>query len=130
MGIELTEAKHFKKGDFIMVEGIPCRVNDNMKSAPGKHGHLKCRIIATGIFDGRKREAHAPGDGKLEKPSIDKREAQVLSVAGTTAQVMDTETFETFDSQIPAELQGKVTEGGNVEYWIIAEATKAIMEVK
>lgn len=130
MGIELAEAKHFKPGDFIMINDVPCRVFDNMKSAPGKHGHLKCRIIAQGIFDGRKREEFAPGDGKLGKPSIDKRQAQVLSVDDKTAQLMDIETFENFDAQIPSELSGKVQPGINVEYWVIADTTKAIMEVK
>ena len=91
---------------------------------------LVSRIIAASIFDGRKKEAHAPGHDKLEQPSIDKREAQVLSVSGSTAQLMDTLSFETFDAQIPSELQGKVSDGGNVEYWVIADETKAIMEVK
>ncbi|MCK4550466.1 MAG: translation initiation factor IF-5A [Candidatus Aenigmarchaeota archaeon] len=128
MSVEQVEAKHFKRGNFIMVDDVACRVLDNSKSAPGKHGHLKCKIEATGLLDGKKRMIMKPGEAKIPCPIIDKRAAQVLSLSGKTAQLMDMVTYDTFDTQIPDDVTG-VTEGGEVEYWVIA-GTKVIRAVK
>jgi len=41
---------------------------------------------------------------------IEKKTAQVLSIQGNTANVMDSETYETFDLEIPEELKGQVVD--------------------
>jgi len=56
MEVVMKEAKQFRKGDFIMIDDVPCRVVDISLSKPGKHGSAKARIIAVGIIDGKKRE--------------------------------------------------------------------------
>jgi translation elongation factor P/translation initiation factor 5A len=42
-----------------------------------------------------------------------------MSIAGDNANVMDAETFETFDLPIASELKGQVVEGCQVLYWTI-----------
>lgn len=108
-----------KKGNYVVLEGAACIVTDTQVSRPGKHGHAKVRLTATGIVDDKKRVAVMPGHDKLEAPIIEKKTAQVLSVTGGTANVMDNETYETFDLKIPEELKGSVVEGANILYWII-----------
>lgn len=129
MAVEQVEAKHFKKGSYIMIDDVPCRVVDNAKSAPGKHGHLKCKIEAIGVIDNKKRMLMKPGDAKIPCPIIDKRQAQVVSVSGDHVQLMDMETYEMFETLIPDELKGSVTDGAEVEYWAI-EGVNSIMSVK
>ena len=70
-----------------------------------------------------------PGHDNVEVPIIEKRTAQVLSIQGDAANVMDSETYETFDIKIPEELKGEVAEGVNVLYWIILE-DKIMKQVK
>jgi translation initiation factor 5A len=53
----------------------------------------------------------------------------VLSVSGDKANVMDTESFETFDMKIPAELKDQVVEGAQVLYWVIL-GEKVMKQVK
>jgi len=60
-----------------------------------------------------------PGHDNIEAPVIDKRNAQILSIHGDTANVMDSETYETFDMKIPDELKNEVIEGVTVLYWVI-----------
>ena len=60
-----------------------------------------------------------PGHDKFEVPMIEKKAAQVLSVAENTASLMDNESFENLDLEIPEELQGQIHGGENVEYWDI-----------
>ncbi|MBN2459136.1 translation initiation factor IF-5A [Candidatus Woesearchaeota archaeon] len=108
-------------GNYVVVEGAACTVTGIQISRPGKHGHAKVRLEAVGIVDGKKRQVLAPGHDEIDVPVIDKRNAQVLSVTDDTANVMDSETYETFDLKIPEELKGSVNEGTIVVYWVILE---------
>jgi translation initiation factor 5A len=65
----------------------------------------------------------------VDVPIINKRQAQVINVKTSsqtvegktiterTANVMDLESYETFDMKIPEEMVGKVVEGSQVLYW-------------
>jgi len=114
----MSSAGSLKKGSYIVIEGAACTVTDIQTSRPGKHGHAKVRILAVGMIDGKKREAVMPGHDNIEVPIIQKRNAQVLSIHGKTANVMDAETYETFDLEIPEEIQG-LKDGSVVLYWVV-----------
>ncbi len=110
-----------KKGSYIVIEGAACRVSDTQVSRPGKHGHAKVRLTAVGLVDDKKRVVVMPGHDNVEVPIIEKKTAQVLSIAGNTANVMDSETYETFDLEIADDLKADLTEGVQVLYWEILE---------
>ena len=112
-------AVNFQIGNYIVVDGAACTVTGIQTSRPGKHGHSKVRLEAVGIIDGKKRQLLTPGHAELDVPVIEKKNAQVLSISGDTANVMDSETYETFDMIIPPELKETVGEGSTVVYWCI-----------
>src|SRR3989338_772838 len=114
-------ANQVQKGSFIILEGVACKVVDVEISKPGKHGHSKVRVSAIGLLDDKKRVVVMPGHDSVEVPVIEKKTAQVLSIQGDMANIMDMETYETFDLKIPEELRDKVVSGVNVLYWIIME---------
>ncbi|MBU2638975.1 MAG: translation initiation factor IF-5A [Nanoarchaeota archaeon] len=114
-----ASASELKVGRYVVLDGIACVIKNIDTSKTGKHGHAKCRIEATGIKDGRKIITVMPGHENVQIPIVDKKSAQVLSIHGEIANVMDSESFETFDLKVPEELQGKVVEGGQVLYWIV-----------
>ena len=60
---------------------------------------------------------------------MEKKTAQVLSVTGNTANVMDTETYETFEMDIPEELREEVKEGTSVLYWVLM-GIKVMKQIK
>lgn len=126
---KLSSVGSLQKGSYVIIDGVACKVVDTQTSRPGKHGHAKVRIVAVGLIDGRKRDTVMPGHDSIEVPIIEKKTAQVLSVSGETANVMDSETYETFDLKIPEELKGQVTEGGSVLYWLILKE-KVMKQVK
>ncbi len=119
MSTKIVQATSIKEGSFVLVEGIACKVVSLDISKSGKHGHSKVRMVAIGILDDKKREMIVPGHDNVEVPIIEKKTAQVLSVSGTKANVMDAETFETFDLDIPADMKEQVVEGCQIMYWII-----------
>src|SRR3989338_5569719 len=126
---KLVSVGSLKKGDTIIIDDAACKITDTATSRPGKHGHAKVNMMAVGILDGKKRNVVMPGHDRVEAPIIEKKSAQVLSVSGTKASVMDTETFETFEMDIPEELQNEHLEGREVLYWTIMGA-KVMKQVK
>ena len=119
MSTKVVSAGTIKEGSYLMVEGTACRVATAEISKSGKHGHAKARIVAIGLLDNKKREIVIPAHDNVEVPLIEKKTAQVLSVSGDVANVMDELTYETFDLNIPEELKASVVPNCKVLYWII-----------
>jgi len=121
--------KSLKPGRYCVIDGEPCKVLNVSTSAPGKHGGAKSRLEAIGIFDNKKRSIVKPASTEIEVPIVDKRVGQVIALTGDNVQIMDMETYETFEMPIPEELKGRVKQGGEVIYWDIM-GRKMIMQVK
>ena len=128
MDSKQINARDAKKGNYVIFDDVVCKVIDNKISKPGKHGEAKCRIEAVGILDDKKRVHISPAGHRLISPILDKRTCQVLSKTDTSAQVMDMETYETFDMEIPAELKDLIKEGEEYSYWEIMDQ-KVFVEV-
>ena len=119
MSFKIINATEAKPGISILIDGAPCTVRSQDISKTGKHGHAKCRMEAIGIFDGKKRVLVVPGHERMEIPLNEKKKAQILSVTGERASVMDLESFETLDMEIETGVE--IGEGDQVEYWKINE---------
>lgn len=126
---KMVSVGSLKKGDTIIIDGNACKITDTTTSRPGKHGHAKVNMMAVGLLDDKKRNLVMPGHDKVEAPIIEKKNAQILAVSDNKASVMDDESFETFDLEIPAELQGDVAEGKTVLYWSLM-GLKVMKQVK
>ncbi len=113
--VQHESARDIKIGRYVLIDGIACRVVEIETSKPGKHGAAKMRVTAMGIFDGQKKSMILPTTADADVPVIKKRKAQVVSVAETSAQIMDSETYEVYDIPITEEFQGKLTAGKEVE---------------
>lgn len=111
-----SEIRELKVNRYVLVDEEPCKILSIQTSKPGKHGEAKARLDVVGIFDGQKRSIVHPVTHKVKVPMIDKRRAQVLSVRGTVAQLMDLQTYETFDLTIPGDMTADVQAGGEVQY--------------
>ncbi len=125
-----------KIGSYILLPvsdqptGEPCRISEYDTSKPGKHGSAKARIVGVGVFDNQKRPHVGPVSMQIHVPLIDKRTGQIISMSGDITQIMDSETFETIDvTMIDDEINGKIENGQNVEYWKVMDRTK-IMRIK
>ena len=121
-------AKDIRVGNYYMHDDAPCKATNIKRSAPGKHGHLKLVIDGLGLIDNKKRVMLCPGEARLQAPIVDKRICQVLSINDNAAQVMDMESYETFDLDIPNNLKKNVSEGSEVKYWVIA-GVKVMIEM-
>ena len=129
MDKKTVDAASLKQGSYVIMDGLACKVVSIQTSKTGKHGHAKSRVEAIGLINGEKKIKIFPGHDKVEVPIVEKKTAQVLSISGDKANIMDMESFETFDLTIPEDLKDSVKEGGNVLYWIIL-GEKVMKQVK
>ncbi|MCJ7489385.1 MAG: translation initiation factor IF-5A [Thermoplasmata archaeon] len=121
---ELAEVRTLKEGRYMNVDDEPCKIISISTSKPGKHGEAKARIEAVGIFDGSKRSVVYPVRHKVQVPVIDKRQAQIVTIAGSEVQLMDLETYEIFQLPIPDELKNSLTPGGDIKYLVAMDRKK------
>jgi len=123
-----AELRTLKPNRYIIIDDEPCKILSITISKPGKHGEAKARVEAMGIFDDQKRSVVHPVTHKVKVPMIDKRKAQVLSVMGDQVQLMDLDSYETFEVPIPEEFKDRMTPGKEIQY-LIAMGRKRIMRV-
>ena len=118
MDRKLDDVKNMKVGRYIIIEEVACRITNIDHSKPGKHGGAKFRIEGMGLFDGIRKSIIKPAGQNVEVPLIDKRNAQVLAIVGSSVQLMDMATFETFELPMPEEqeIQSLLSEGTEVTY--------------
>ncbi len=114
---KVTDIGSLKVGGYVIFEGKACVVKSIQTSKTGKHGHAKSRVEAVSIVDNQKIVQVAPSHDKVDVPIIEKKTAQILSITGNKASVMDMESYETFDMDIPEEMKGEVSEGAQIIYW-------------
>ena len=110
-----------KPGNYIIIDGEPCKIVEMSKAKTGKHGSAKAHVVAISLFTGAKKTMVAPVDTRVEVPIIDKRTGQVIADMGDSVQIMDMETYDTFEVEKPndPELAEKLKPGVEVEYWVV-----------
>jgi translation initiation factor 5A len=113
---EQVELRTLKPGRYVIIDDEPCKIQSITTSKPGKHGAAKAKIDATGIFTNTKRNMAAPVTEKVFVPLIDKRTAQVVALMGDHVQLMDMETYQTFDMEVPDDFKGQITAGNEISY--------------
>jgi len=120
MVLKFINATEAKVGTNIMIDDEPYTVKKVDVSKTGKHGHAKCRIEAVGIINSNKKVFVVPGHEKFDVPNVNKNKAQVLSKADKKVNLMDLESFESFEVECPdQEVFDSLEESGNCEYWDI-----------
>jgi len=113
---EQTEVGKLKEGRYVVVDDEPCRIVSIATSKPGKHGAAKSRIDCIGVFDGVKRSIVQPVSAKTYVPVVERKIAQVISIAGTTVQLMDVKDFEMFELKVTGAEAAGLEPGKEVAY--------------
>ncbi|MEM0066730.1 MAG: translation initiation factor IF-5A [Sulfolobales archaeon] len=119
MSVEYAELGDLKEGSYIVIDGEPCRIVEMTRAKTGKHGSAKAHVVAIGIFSGARKTLVAPVDQRVEVPIVSKKTAQVIAILGDRVQLMDLETYETFEVELPKEgdIASRIQTGSEVEYW-------------
>ncbi|HOV81964.1 MAG TPA: translation initiation factor IF-5A [Methanothrix sp.] len=121
---EQVEVRELKEGRYVIIDDEPCIIKSISHSKPGKHGSAKARVDAIGIFDNQKRSIVQPVTTKIYVPTVERKSGQVLSIGGTSVQLMDLGDFSTVDVPITDDQKEKVEEGKEVPYLFVMGRTK------
>jgi translation initiation factor 5A len=113
---EQTEVGKLKEGRYVVIDEEPCKILGISVSKPGKHGAAKARIDAVGLFDGVKRSIVQPVSAKTYVPIVERKSGQVITIAGTTATLMDMKEYTNFEIEIPSDKTGLVEVGKEIPY--------------
>jgi translation initiation factor 5A len=126
---KVVEVSKIKKGGYIIYEDESYKVLDVVHSKAGKHGHGKYRMQIMSVIGGKKKSIVMGSGNKIDVPIIEKHNAQILTIedkveqVGTEkiekkiANVMDSESYETLNIEIPEEFWDDVKEGSKIVYW-------------
>lgn len=116
MSKQQTEIGKLKEGKYVVVDDEPCKILSISTSKPGKHGAAKSRIDVVGIFDGVKRSIVQPVSAKTYVPIVERKNAQVISIAGTTVQFMDIKDYEMFELEVTEQQLSQLEAGKEIPY--------------
>ncbi|MBU0662612.1 MAG: translation initiation factor IF-5A [Candidatus Diapherotrites archaeon] len=122
---KFASAGHLKPGGYVLVDGAVCQVKSTEKSKPGKHGSAKVRVTAMGIFGEGKKTLLKPTDADVEVPIIRKGAGQVVAVMGDTMQIMDMDSYATYNLPKPKDIDG-LASGVEVEYHQYGDKVKIV----
>lgn len=79
-----VEAGQIRKGGYIMIKGKPCKVKDVSVSKTGKHGHAKCKFLASDIFTGASCEELCPSSHSIDVPVVNKTDWMIQGLLDDT----------------------------------------------
>lgn len=117
MGRRMAKISELDKGSYVIFNEEPCMVTKKSKSPVEDDGDdTKEKVYVEGLFDGQKRTFVESVDSEIEIPIVEQYDAEVLALIDNSAQLMDMETYETFEVTVPLELRGELEEGNKVEY--------------
>jgi len=119
--VKVQKAGTLREGGYIMMGDTPCIITSFEMSKTSGRGVARARIEGQSILSGRKIVELFSSADNAQVPIVEKKNAQVLSISGDNANVMDSESFETFDLKIPEELKDQVKEGDTVLYWVVMD---------
>ncbi len=105
-----------KVGKYAIMDDHPCRVVSIDKSKPGKHGAAKMNVVGISLTDGSKHSLMKPSDADCKVPIVERKRAQIVSVSGNSAQLMDLENYETFEVTVPEDMMKDLEAGKELEY--------------
>lgn len=112
---KFVKVGQLREGGFVLIDGSACQIRGFEKSKPGKHGAAKARITAFDVFTDQKKNLLKPTSDDQEVPIIERGNGQVVAVSKDIFHLMDTTTYETFETQVPKDVQG-IRQGDEVEY--------------
>src|SRR3989338_7147680 len=112
----MSSAVELEKGNYFIYNGEPVKVVRKEVISVGTHYHTKLKFYIQGLREKGERTAILQHSDRVDKIDIMRKQGQVISKAGNKVQLMDSISYETLDSTLPAELANEINEGDYVTF--------------
>jgi len=112
----MAAASDLKRGICFRYKGDILRVTRKELVAYGTHSHTKLKLFVQNVFGSGEKIINMMHHDKVDILEVIKKSAQVIALLPDKVQVMDTQSYETFDAIADKELLEQLTEGNEVIY--------------
>ena len=112
----MSIASELERGNYFIYNNEPVRVLRREVIVVGTHSHSKLKFYIQGLREKGERTVIFQHSDRVDKIEIMRKQGQVISKAGNKVQLMDNVSYETLDSNLPAELVNDVNEGDQVTF--------------
>jgi len=116
MDWEQEEVRNLQENHYVIIDDEPCKIRNIDTSKPGKHGEAKARVEAVGIFDNKKHDMLNPVSAKVRTPIIDRKKGQIVNMADGEVNIMDMDSYETFQLEVDEETYEELEQGQEIRY--------------
>lgn len=112
----MPTASELERGNYFIYNNEPVRVIRKEVIVVGTHSHSKLKFYIQGLREKGERTVIYQHSDRIDKIEIMRKQGQVISKAGNKVQLMDNVSYETLDSNLPAELISDINEGDQVTF--------------
>ncbi len=123
----MIDLKKLKKGKYIIHENEACVIKD-VKTLTSKNNPV-IKLELEGLFSGKHYNSHILTGQNIQEANLTRKCGTIISKKNNKIEIMDIQTFETFDVNIDPELLEKAQEGDNVTY-VHSDTSTKILEVR
>ena len=87
--IEILQANHIRKGTYILINDVVCKVDDYHTAKTGKHGSAKMLIKAVELVSGKQKETTISTADRVEVPIINRKEYVLVDLDDDFMQLLN-----------------------------------------
>lgn len=112
----MPTASELERGSYFIYNNEPVRVLRKEVIVVGTHSHSKLKFYIQGLREKGERTVIYQHSDRVDKIEIMRKNGQVISKTGNKVQLMDAVSYETLDSNLPAELISDINVGDTVTF--------------
>ena len=112
----MPTASELERGSYFIYNNEPVRVLRKEVIVVGTHSHSKLKFYIQGLREKGERTVIYQHSDRVDKIEIMRKNGQVISKIGNKVQLMDAVSYETLDSNLPAELINDINIGDTVTF--------------
>ncbi|KAL4722246.1 translation initiation factor eIF5A [Fusarium chlamydosporum] len=72
--VSRKECSSVEEGDYVLMQGRPCKIVEMSASRRNRHGHSKVHLVGIDIFTGKKFEDMSASTHEVEIPEVSRGE--------------------------------------------------------
>lgn len=69
-----------EEGDYVLMQGRPCKIVEMSASRRNRHGHSKVHLVGIDIFTGKKFEDMSASTHEVEIPEVSRGEYRLVCI--------------------------------------------------
>ena len=113
----MVEVGSLRRGDIVVLEGEPFRIDSIHSVVISRHSHTKIKMDLIGMFSGAKKIMSLSPHKTMEKVEIKRKHGQLIAkISEDVGQIMDMMDYTIYEAHVPKDLMERMGEGDGLIY--------------